>query len=218
MNTPPPAAEEYLSLRRRLGYKLGSLWADIAAVRVLPWSSGRRRPSPAIWSSSGPCCRPRPSPRIGPGRLSAVRLSAQLIRRATDSSYRGPCLGLSPGSVPAASGPYLYSEEEITRLMGCGGTALPHRRGFVRRPTARSSACSPWRALRISEAIALDREDVDLEGGILTIRRTSSKNPSGARSSIGRRWHCAGTHDSRSRSSQTTNEQLSSLTRQVHGW
>ena len=155
MNTLRQAAEEYLSLRRRLGYKLDrSGWVLLQFVSfmeqreapfitrdlVVEWAVLPTKAQPAYWAS----------------RLSAVRRFAQ-YRRATDRYQR--------------KRPYLYTEEEITRLMGAAAR-LASPTGLRAKTYVTLLGLLTVAGLRISEAIVLDREDVDLEGGILTIRRT----------------------------------------------
>jgi hypothetical protein len=115
MNTLREAAEEYLSLRRHLGYKLdrsGRLLLQFVSFMEqrkaqfitsdlgLEWAVLPTKVQPVYWAS----------------RLSAVRLFAQ-HRRATDPRTEVPALGLLRARYQRKR-PYLYSEDEIARLMG----------------------------------------------------------------------------------------------------
>jgi integrase len=168
MNTLRQAAEEYLSLRRRLGYKLDrSGWVLLQFVSfmeqreapfitrdlVVEWAVLPTKAQPAYWAS----------------RLSAVRRFAQ-YRRATDPRTEVPVVGLLRARYQRKR-PYLYTEEEITRLMGAAAR-LASPTGLRAKTYVTLLGLLTVAGLRISEAIVLDREDVDLEGGILTIRRT----------------------------------------------
>ena len=168
MNTLRQAAEEYLSLRRRLGYKLDrSGWVLLQFVSfmeqreapfitrdlVVEWAVLPTKAQPAYWAS----------------RLSAVRRFAQ-YRRATDPRTEVPVVGLLRARYQRKR-PYLYTEEEITRLMAAAAR-LASPTGLRAKTYVTLLGLLTVAGLRISEAIVLDREDVDLEGGILTIRRT----------------------------------------------
>jgi integrase/recombinase XerD len=168
MNTLRQAAEEYLSLRRRLGYKLDrsgrALLQFVSFMEqreapfvtsdlVVEWAVLPSKAQPVYWAS----------------RLSAVRLFAQ-YRRATDPRTEVPDIGLLRARYQRKR-PYLYTEDEVERLMGAAaGLASPT--GLLAQTYVTLFGLLAVAGLRISEAIALDREDVDLEGGILTIRRT----------------------------------------------
>ncbi len=168
MNTLREGAEEYLSLRRRLGYKLdrsGRLLLQFVSFMeqrkapfitndlVVEWAVRPTKTQPVYWAS----------------RLSAVRLFAQYWR-ATDSRTEVPALGLLRARYQRKR-PYIYSEDEIMRLMDAAAR-LPSQTGLRAQTYVTLLGLLTVAGLRISEAIALDREDVDLEGGILTIRRT----------------------------------------------
>jgi integrase len=100
-------------------------------------------------------------------RLSIVRGFAR-HRSATDPRTQIPAEGLLPYR-PKRARPYLYSDEEIRRLLQAA-LALPGNGGL-----------RPWTyrclfgllsvsGLRISEARDLELQDVDLQAGVLTIR------------------------------------------------
>jgi integrase len=168
MNTLREGAEEYLSLRRRLGYKLdrsGRLLLQfvsfmeqrkaqfITSDLVVEWAVLPTNAQPVYWTS----------------RLSAVRLFAQYWR-ATDSRTEVPALGLLQVRYQRKR-PYIYSEDEITRLMGAAAR-LASPTGLRAQTYVTLLGLLTVAGLRISEAIALDRDDVDLDEGNLTIRRT----------------------------------------------
>jgi integrase len=168
MNTLRQAVEEYLSLRRRLGHKLDRsgwvLWQFVSFMEqrkvpfitsdlVVEWAVLPTKAQPGYWVS----------------RLSAVRMFAQ-YRHATDPRTEVPAHGLLRARYQRKR-PYLYSEDDIARLMGAAaGLASPT--GLRAQTYITLLGLLTVAGLRISEAIGLDREDVDFEGGILTIRRT----------------------------------------------
>lgn len=168
MNTLREAAEEYLSLRHRLGYKLDGLgWALLRFVSFM-----EQRKTPFITSDLAVEWAVLPTkaqPVYWASRLSAVRLFAQ-HRRATDPRTEVPALGLLRARHQRKR-PYLYTKDEIARLMGAAAR-LASPTGLRAQTYVTLLGLLTVVGMRISEAIALDREDVDLDGGILTIRRT----------------------------------------------
>ncbi|MEE9588051.1 MAG: tyrosine-type recombinase/integrase [Hyphomicrobiaceae bacterium] len=171
MNTLRQAVEEYLNLRRDLGFKLlhaGKGLLDfvtymeqhrasyITQTLALAWAQQPQNVQPAHWAR----------------RLSFVRGFAR-YRSASDSRTQIPPQGLLPFR-PKRARPYLYSDDEIKSLLDAA-LKMSHRyeRGALR----------PWvfhclfgllsvSGLRLSEARNLELQDVDLKAAILTIRGT----------------------------------------------
>jgi len=169
MNTLREAVQEYLEMRRALGFKLrkaGKGLADFVTFLeerndryitqdvVLAWAQQPSRAQPAHWAQ----------------RLSFVRGFAR-YRSATDPRTQIPPQGLLPFQ-PKRARPYLYSDEEIRSLLRTA-LKLPYRygRGKLR----------PWvyhclfgllsvSGLRLGEARDLEIQDVDLKAAVLTIR------------------------------------------------
>jgi integrase/recombinase XerD len=162
-----PLAEHvhnYLQVRRALGFKLVGeeqllrefvAFADAAGERTvttkiaLEWA---RRPA------SG-------SPNYLSRRLRAVRGFARYLH-ALDPVCEVPPLDLLPASKYRPA-PYLYREEEILALMAAARRLCPPLRAATFETLIGLLACT---GLRIGEAIRLDRDDVDLEGRVLTVR------------------------------------------------
>jgi integrase/recombinase XerD len=68
--------------------------------------------------------------------------------------------------------PYIYSQEDLRRLLEATDTCRRHR-GSVEPVTARTIVLLLYgTGLRVSEALGLDRADVDLESCLLTVRQT----------------------------------------------
>jgi integrase/recombinase XerD len=69
--------------------------------------------------------------------------------------------------------PYIYSEQEIVLIMK-EAARLPSPNGIRALTFATLFGLIAVTGLRVSEAIALDNSDVDLENGVLTVRRGKS--------------------------------------------
>jgi integrase len=169
MNTLRQAVQEYLSLRRSLGFKLeaaGKGLLDfvtfmehhrtsyITTALALAWAQQPIDVQPTHWAQ----------------RLSFVRGFAS-HRSATDSRTQIPAQGLLPFQ-PRRARPYLYSDDEIRRLLHAT-LNLPCRGGASKlRP--RTYYCLfgllSVSGLRLGEARSLELHDVDLKAAVLTIR------------------------------------------------
>jgi integrase len=115
------------------------------------------------WATAPPNIRPT----SWAGRLTTVRQFARYLT-GFEPRTEVPGTQLLPFR-PKRSKPYLYSQREISQLMAAAET-LPSRQ-----------ALRPWTlrtligllavtGMRLGEALALMREDVDLEAGVLSIR------------------------------------------------
>jgi integrase len=168
MNTLREAIDDYLRLRRDLGFKLiqAEHWLHgfaafmddqqasfITVERALQWAMCPSDAQPSYWAK----------------RLIAVRLFAR-YRSLTDPRTEVPPVGLLPYH-PRRAKPYLYTEEDIAALMSAAGALSPP--GSLR---GRTYACLlgllAVTGLRIGEALRLKRNDVDLENHLLTIHGT----------------------------------------------
>lgn len=162
------AVEKYLAMRRGLGFKLhdsGYLLGHfvlflerhrakhITTELALRWAKEPAGVQPATWAR----------------RLGVVRLFAQHWS-ATDARTEVPPLGLLPQGYRRAR-PYLYTDEEITRLIRAAGELSPAT-GLRRWTYPTLFGLLAVTGVRGSEAFALDRDAVDLTNGMLTIHRT----------------------------------------------
>jgi integrase len=102
-------------------------------------------------------------------RLGIVRRFARW-RSATDPRTEVPADGLLPHRFRRKP-PYIYSDEEIEKLVRVAAE-LPSEKGLRAHTYSTLFGLLAVTGMRVSEALKLDREDVDLEQGILTIRRT----------------------------------------------
>jgi integrase/recombinase XerD len=168
MSTLRQAAEQYLRFRRDLGYKLretGRRLEDFVAFAeregashvttdlALRWAQQPAGVQPATWAS----------------RLRIVRRFA-LWLSAADRRTEVPPPGLLPGRY-LRKRPYIYSDAEIGDLIRAAGQ-LASAAGLKGRTYATIFGLLAVTGMRVSEVVALDREDVDLDEGILRIRRT----------------------------------------------
>ena len=162
------ALEEYLNVRRALGFRLqnsGGLLkrfvsyaeqegaSSITTELALRWAMEQKKCQPAQWAS----------------RLSTVRIFARYMK-ALNPGTEVPPHGLLPYRFRRTQ-PYLYADEEITRLIQAA-RKLPSPLGLRAATYSTLFGLLAVTGMRMSEPIALDRDDVDLTRGILTIRRT----------------------------------------------
>jgi len=162
------AVENYLTMRRSLGFKLRDMGhnlhhfvsfmeqqgASVITVELaLRWAKQPQDVQPAHWAA----------------RLGFVRSFARYCS-AIDPRTEIPPMGLLPHRAKRAK-PYIYSNEEIERLLNAAKNLPP------------STSLRPWTyytlfgllaatGMRISEVIHLEYGDVDLDQMLLTIRLT----------------------------------------------
>ena len=89
---------------------------------------------------------------------------------ATDPRTEVPPEGLLPHRLRRQP-PYIYSDDEIERIVRAAAQ-LPSANGVRALTYATYFGLVAATGMRMSEGLALDRSDVDLDEGILTIRRT----------------------------------------------
>jgi len=91
-------------------------------------------------------------------------------RSATDPRTQIPSSELLPHRYHRKP-PYIYSEEEIEKLVRAA-QQLPSAKGLRALTYSTCFQLLAVTGMRVSEAVALDRNDVDLKQGLLSIRRT----------------------------------------------
>ena len=159
--------DRYLSVRRSLGYTLTTderilrkfvAFADrenaghISSSLFLRWKEAFGNANHQTWSH----------------RLSIVRVFARWLH-SLDPKHEVPAQALFPGRARRPH-PYIYREDEIQRIVQAAA-ALPSVNGI------RGLTCSTLfgliavTGLRVSEALALNEGDVDLDSGVLTIQK-----------------------------------------------
>jgi len=168
MTTLRRAVQDYLALRRAMGFKLkhpGTALSDfvcfleregvchITIDLAVRWAKQSQHAHPAWWAK----------------RLSYVRHFAQ-YRSATDPRTEVPPSGLLPHKRQRPA-PYIYTDEEIRRLLEAAKNLSPPK-SLHRWTYYTIFGLLVVTGIRISEILALNREDVDLEQDLLTIRLT----------------------------------------------
>jgi integrase len=160
------ALAEYLTIRRRLGFKLHTheqllssfvTYMDeqgAATVTTELATAWARRPTsahPSRWAA----------------RLSVVRVFARYLR-TIDHATEVPPADIFPARRQRAT-PYLYSQSDINALLTAAGRLTSAHR---------AATCTTLIGLlvvtgmRVGEAIRLDLEDIDWAEGLLTIRKS----------------------------------------------
>ena len=161
--------EDYLALRRGLGFKLeraGQLLAGfvrdleqagaatVTTGDALAWATAPADADPSWWRA----------------RLAAVRPFARYLAPLVPGTQVPP-RGLLPGPVSRRAVPYLYSPAEVAALM----TAASGIRAPLRAATYQALiGLLAVTGMRAGEAISLDRGDLNAEQGLLTIRSGKS--------------------------------------------
>lgn len=169
MNTLREALQDYLALRRGLGFKMQS--AGLLLPRFVAFMEERQAHHITVqlaleWAQQAENVQPAERAR----RLVFVRGFARYCS-AIDALHEVPAPDLLPYRSTRAQ-PYLYTEEEVQRLLDAA-LKLP--------TTWPSTPLRPWvfhcllgllsvTGLRISEALDLQLGDVDLDQDVLTIR------------------------------------------------
>ena len=165
MSTLREAVQHYLSLRRSLGFKLinvasilesfvafaeGEAASHVTTDLTLRWIDLSTAKEPATLAY----------------RYNIVRRFA-IWRSASDVHTEVPPKSLMPYRNQRKP-PYIYSDEEIEKLVETA-RKLPSPKG-LRGPTyATLFGLMAATGIRISEAVSLDRQDVDLEECVLSI-------------------------------------------------
>lgn len=168
MNSLEQALKDYLRIRRSLGFQLREpasclrnfvafLQAEgasyITTELALRWATQPTKAQPSTWAW-----------RLGMVRRFAIWLSA------LEPRTKIPPAGLLPHRYRRKL-PHIYSDEEIERLLR-RTQQLPSPKGLRAHTYTTLFGLLVATGMRVNEALGLDRQDVDLDRGILYIRRT----------------------------------------------
>jgi integrase len=157
------ALEDYLRLRRALGFKLAR------HGRVLPSLVGYLESAGAATLTTnlalGWATAVEGKPDEWAIRLSIARGFARYLQ-TLDPATEVPTADLLPRKHPRAN-PYLYTEEEVLALMDATGTL---RFPLIRATYKTAVGLLATTGMRIGELIGLDRDDFDREERTLLVR------------------------------------------------
>lgn len=162
------ALNDYLRLRRGLGYYLERDQGELERFVEFLQNAGSERITTdlAVQWARMPATQ---HPVIWRKRLSTVRGFARHLA-TVDPASEIPSTDLLRAHQPRTA-PYIYTAEEITELVAAA-RSLPRPLTAATFATVIGLLAST--GLRLREALALDRPDVDLQDGVLDIR--ASKN------------------------------------------
>jgi len=154
----------YLALRRALGYRLAR--PEKLLGQFLDHLEGRGESRITVTAALGWARLPaNGGSHWWAYRLSAVRGFATYLH-GIDPVHEVPAPDLLPAR-PRRASPYLYSDADIAALITATGTlSTPLRRATF----ATLIGLLAVTGIRVGEAITLDRGDVDLASGRLTVR------------------------------------------------
>jgi integrase/recombinase XerD len=159
--------ETYLAYRRRHGFKLSidatqlqsfARFADavdaaehLTMALAIAWAQSSRRPNPLTWAR----------------RIEVLRGFARFCLREDPATEIPPRSLFGPAHRRLV--PHIYTDAELSALLEAANGLAPEH--GLRPATCRCVlGLLAASGLRISEALALTREDVDLEAGVLRIR------------------------------------------------
>jgi integrase len=158
------AVDDYLRIRRALGFKMerpGELLPQFVAhleqagaetvttELALSWAKQPPDGHPAWWAE----------------RMGTVRGFAKHLQ-AFDPATQVPPPDLLP-SLPRRATPFLYSNAEVVALMEAASALRPPLRAATYETLVGLLAVT---GMRVGEAIRLDRDDLDWNHGLLTVR------------------------------------------------
>ena len=172
MKSLSKALKEYLSLRRALGFKLkedGRCLAQFVSFLEKKGISHVTTENAVWWAVKPQGAQPAHWAR----RLRMVRLFAEYLS-ALDPRTEIPPKNLLPNRYRRKP-PYIYTDEQVMRLIEAAGrlpSTVPSTAGLRAQTYSTLFGLLLVTGMRISEALALNRENVDLTQGILTVTAT----------------------------------------------
>jgi integrase len=166
MTTLAKACADYLALRRSLGFKLQQTARELP--RFVQFIEGRGATAITTelalqWAQEDPAA----SSVTHADRLGMVRRFAAW-RNASDPRTEIPPARLLPRRYQRPA-PYIYSDEEVAKIVSAAAD-LPSHKGLRGLTFSTVFGLLAVTGMRIGEVIALDREDVDFQAGILNVR------------------------------------------------
>lgn len=167
MNGLAQAAQDYLVIRRALGFKLqrhGHLLPDFVAFLEDADASFVTTDLALNWATQG-----AGSVTWCAARLSIVRGFAQHLSTIDERTQVQP-LGLlrRPGNASRRAVPYLYSNQDIAALMAAARGLRPLQAATYETLIGLLAVGG----LRVGEALRLDRDDLDDQHSVLVVRNS----------------------------------------------
>jgi integrase len=155
---------DYLTMRRALGYRL--VRPEKLLTQFLDHLEETGASTVTVDAALAWACLPAGGDvNWWAYRLSVVRGFAAYLR-TLDPTVEVPAPDLLPWRARRAS-PYLYSQADITALLAAAESlSTPLRRATI----ATLIGLLAVTGMRVGEALALDRDDLDLEHGLLVVR------------------------------------------------
>lgn len=157
--------EDYLRLRRALGYKLeraGHLLPQLVAYLEASGSPTLTAEAAIAWARLPAAARPN----YWEARLAVARGFARYLQ-TIEPATQVPPAGVFP-SRRHRPAPYLWSQDDIGQLLVQARSLRPPLRAATHEALFGLLAVS---GMRIGEAVGLDRDDVDFSSGVVTIRQ-----------------------------------------------
>jgi integrase len=154
-------------MRRALGFKLISQGRTLMGFITYAEGAGATVITAGIALDWARPARGEVNPAYWAQRLGVVRVFT-LHLQTLDPATQIPPAGLLPWR-PRRITPYVYSPGEITLLLEAASRLRPRLRAATWHSVL---ALLTVTGMRVSEVCALDRDDVDLDHGILTVRES----------------------------------------------
>ena len=163
------AAEEYLAIRRAVGFKLDQTERMLASFVAFAESENATRVSTDMalrWAT----LPSRAKTSWWRQRLCVVRCFARHLS-ALDPGTEVPPLDVLPAvtSVSVRATPYLYSASDVAALMGA---AADKRSPFTTSTCRALIGLLSVTGMRVGEALRLDNDDIDWDRGTLVVRQS----------------------------------------------
>jgi integrase len=162
-------AEEYLALRRKLGFKLHSSGIQLLGFARYADECGHRGPITVELAVRWARLPEGTQPNWWARRLQIVRGFAQ-HRSLFDPETEIPPADLL-GPLSRRPTPHIYSDTEINALLSAAADLSPES-GLRPHTYVTLFGLLVTAGLRISEALRLERKDLDPDSGVLTVRLT----------------------------------------------
>ncbi len=168
MSSLRTSLEEYLATRRAAGFTLRDTATALLRFVAFAEQQGAELITTQLaleWAQQAADAQPAWRAR----RLGMVRLFARYLS-AQDPRTEIPPTGLLPSGYSRRE-PYLYSDEEVDRLLQAA-RHLPSPTGLRAWTYTTFLGLLAATGMRMGEAVDLDRDDADLEQELLTLRHT----------------------------------------------